>query len=76
MGQGIRLHGGPWHGREIVIQDGANSLVIRQPIVGLLNLPPWGTEAELADTPIQHRDGTYSRAHKSDTDFEWDGWKT
>ncbi|QWS69714.1 hypothetical protein SEA_WILLIAMSTRONG_47 [Microbacterium phage WilliamStrong] len=68
----VTLHGGPMHGQQVGVPEGANHVHIRgfSPRTARFIT----SEATTNDTmPI--RDGIYSSAHGSATEFEWDGWK-
>lgn len=63
MGKMVSLHGGPWHGRSIVVPDEADHFHIQQQI------EPTG------DSPlVQIKEGTYSVVRGNPADFEWDGY--
>lgn len=71
MSEGVRLHGGPFHGNNISIEEGKNFLLVAKPML------PQLLESEDADKleePIALRKGSYSRVGKTH-DFEWDGWQ-
>jgi hypothetical protein len=69
MPQTIQLHGGPWHGKVVTVQDGRSHFHIIQPVPPLKELPD---PDELASYPT--REGIYSRVHGSIRHFEWDGY--
>lgn len=72
MAKAVKLFGGPWHGKEIAIPDEWNCVHLAEtPVIGQQMF------MEPSDT-IEHipiREGHYSSAHNSSTEFEWDGWK-
>jgi hypothetical protein len=69
--QTVKLHGGPMQGRLVVLHEGANVLLVE----GFDGPAIVGNPAQPNLEPRRVREGRYSRAHGSKTDFEWDGWK-
>jgi len=55
----VRLHGGPWHSRVTVLPADRDHFHI-------LEFDP--------SSPVEPREGTYSRVLGHPYDFEWDGW--
>lgn len=77
MAKNVLLHGGPWHGRMITVQDGVDHFHIVAPaemqppeFVDNVdpNVPP--------DATIKIKRGTYSQVAGPHNrhDYEWDGW--
>ncbi|QCW22316.1 hypothetical protein SEA_LUNA18_48 [Microbacterium phage Luna18] len=68
----ITLHGGPWHGRIVALELGANHFHVREAIGPIFGVP------STYDTPMSYREGTYSQVSGPHypNEFEWDGWTT
>lgn len=68
----ITLHGGPWNGRIVSIEVGANHFHIAEPTGPIFGQPDTYNRA------LAYREGTYSQVSgpRYTTDFEWDGWIT
>lgn len=75
MTHAVRLHGGPWHGRTVAVQDDRDHFHIIEPVM----LPTEFEEPD-DDTPVDSqvkvREGMYSQVRASPGDFEWDGWRS
>lgn len=69
----VQLHGGPWHGRSIEIQNGMGHFHIKGQ---LPERREWREELGEFPEPVPTRVGTYSAVLYSQGDFEWDGWQT
>lgn len=69
--QKILLHGGPWHGRIVAVQDGRDHIHIVEPVGRLADL---FDDDSTQPTTVETHEGTYSVVRYSPTDFEWDGW--
>jgi len=72
MSRTVKLHGGPWHGQLVSVEDNRDHIHVVTPIMQ----PP----TRLMD-PVRHpdatlptREGTYSQVQGEPNDFEWDGW--
>lgn len=65
----IHLNGGPRHGQTLIIREPASSIRIARPHPSALNPNDTAPQAT-------HQYGTYTRAHRSPTEYEWDGWTT
>lgn len=67
----ITLHGGPWHGRIVSLEAGANHFHVVEPTGPIFGQPDTYNQ-------VAYREGTYSQVSgpKNRTDFEWDGWTT
>ena len=71
MTQEVELHGGPWHGRKVSLEDGKNHFHI----VGTVPSEPPHIEEGQGANMTQKREGMYSRVGKTSA-FEWDGWRS
>lgn len=78
MAKTIRLHGGPWHGQLVALEDGRDHMHIREAVQDAIDRAINTAAPEdgeiFARVPV--REGTYSRVFGSPNDFEWDGWVT
>lgn len=72
MTQEINLHGGPWHGRVIVIPNDVDHFHLEGPDFDQMQTIAASDGVEAMVVPL--KEGTYSRVGTSKTDFEWDGW--
>lgn len=72
MGQDVKLHGGPWHGQVVTVEDGRYHFHLLAPAEEPMN---WLIHPE-DPTPIRKKEGTYSRIAGMPGNFEWDGWVT
>lgn len=74
MSNGVRLWGGPWHGKVISVEKGQTcvKVAIPDPLVK----PSFTEPSEYgSDTMIPQRIAHYSSvAGHRETDFEWDGF--
>lgn len=62
----INLHGGPYHGQTMALEDGYDHFHVSCPDLA---------HAEEGDmVPI--REGMYSKVAGRPNDFEWDGWRS
>lgn len=68
-----KLHGGPWHGRTVIVEEGRDHLHILEP-VGIQELGK--AEGTLIPDPIRTREGMYSRITRMPGHMEWDGWRS
>jgi hypothetical protein len=70
----VLLHGGPWHGRVVAVQEGRDHIHIIEPVAIIGDF----TETDDRDEPIhvETREGMYSQVAMSPGDFEWDGWRS
>lgn len=79
MAHDVRLHGGPWHGRLVSVEDGRNHFHILSPVIDLSqfdHIKNPANESPLPDSQIKTREGMYSVVLGSPDDFEWDGWRS
>lgn len=76
MAQTIRLHGGPWHGRVTAVEDGRDHFHIIEPVADAIERAIKAEAPEEGVQVVPTREGMYSRAHNSKTDYEWDGWRS
>lgn len=76
MAREVRLHGGPWHGRVVAIEEGRDHIHIREAVQEAIDrvLKEAPEDAGFAQVPI--REGMYSRVFGMPNEFEWDGWRT
>ena len=74
MARVVRLHGGPWHGRIVQVQDDRDHFHIIEPVAVVRDL----TEIDENTQPerVETREGMYSIVKGSPTDYEWDGWRS
>ena len=73
MAQNITLHGGPWHGRTLAIEDGHDHFHIIEPFP-TPKAERAENDGEFFPKNLKTREGTYSRVGTTGYDFEWDGW--
>lgn len=82
MAYEVFLHGGPWHGRRVAIEDGRDHIHILEALQEAIDraiqaAPP--ADQIFATVPV--REGTYSQIRNVSGqvvpgEFEWDGWVT
>lgn len=77
MVQRVHLNGGPWHGRDTIVQDDRDHFHIIEPVedviareLGKAHDAPDDTGFHVART----REGTYSQVQGVPGEYEWDGW--
>lgn len=75
MAHQVRLHGGPWHGRLVAVQDGRDHFHIIEPVQGVQSFLEEDDETP-PTLEVRVREGMYSRVLHSPDDFEWDGWRS
>jgi hypothetical protein len=78
MAQTAHLHGGPWHGQTVTLEDGRDHFHIIEPVEPLLL-----KESDTTFTAnLATREGMYSRVRDvrpnpdGVLDYEWDGWRS
>lgn len=71
MAETVTLHGGPWHGRIVTIEQGS-CFTIAGEFHG--NLQDMLKDPTNAARYVGYKEGHYSRVGNSH-DFEWDGWR-
>jgi hypothetical protein len=69
-GKEVELHGGPWHGRKLVIDPGLRFITVAKPSEPLSVM-----EAKADFKNVHSITGTYSQVANRPYDYEWDGWQ-
>ena len=72
MQKEVTLHGGPLHGKKIVIPADWGAFKVAQLEEDYLT---FRHDPEKEPVEVTIREGVYSSVHFSPKDFEWDGWK-
>lgn len=70
MGRVVRLHGGPYHGKQVEIVDNRDHIHV------VVYEKPQLTEQPDSPAPLPSREGMYSQVQYAPNDFEWDGYRT
>lgn len=72
MARRVYLHGGPWHGRVIMVPEDHDHFHIIEPVEDQVTFSE--EEQIILIENVKIREGTYSQVRGEPRAFEWDGW--